>query len=330
MLRREPWRTVVRWGISLGVLSLCVVAAFQLTEWRAFVQALGSVAYERLLLLAPVVVAGHVVRAGRWQLLVKATLGRSPRLWNTFSAVMIGYAVNALLPRVGEVVRPYVLSRREGFPLASVLSTVVVERFLDVLTLVVLVLVGVIVFQRELSAVAGGQERAVVSSFVALCLICGVLVLLWSARHWGRRVTGWVSRWWPAAARWGERLLEELSAGVAVVQQPRLYAPLLGWTVALWFCYWLPLYGLFWVFSLPLGPGVAFQLLVISAVAIAVAPTPSGAGVYHVAVQLALMEFFAVPAAEALAYAVISHGASTVVALLLGGFFWLWENARSP
>ncbi|MEN3026323.1 MAG: lysylphosphatidylglycerol synthase transmembrane domain-containing protein [Chlorobiota bacterium] len=318
---------LLRWGLSLGLLGLSVVVAAQITDWTAFVEVLGRTAYEWLWVFLPVILGAHLLRAWRWQLLVRAALGRLPGLGNAFSAVMVGYAVNSIVPRAGELVRPYVLSRREGLSLATLLSTVAVERLLDVATLALLLLVASTLFAERLTSIVE-RSGGVSSVLVSLGVLALVVAALVSIRRWG----GWLLRWMhtrlPSTVQRGSKLLQELAAGVAVLRQPRLYVPLLLQTLLLWFSYWAPLYGLFWVCSLPLGPAEAFQVLVVSAVAISIAPTPSAAGVYHVAVQLALVELFAIPPAEALAYAVIAHGLNTAVALVVGGLCWLWEQLR--
>ncbi|MDW8225520.1 MAG: lysylphosphatidylglycerol synthase transmembrane domain-containing protein, partial [Bacteroidota bacterium] len=305
MPHHKTWKALLRWGLSLAVLVLSFWLALRLTDWGAFVEELARVPLARLWVLLPVILAAHLLRAWRWRLMLRAALERPPKLGNAFSAVMIGYAVNALLPRAGELVRPYILSRRERMPLAMLLSSVIAERLVDVMTLVALLLAGGIAFAEQAFAVVGVDGiRAVVSVAVTFAVVVVLVMALASARRWG----GWLLRWLrqraPEMAQRGVRVLEELRAGVLSLRRLRFFAPMVALTLAMWFCYWLPLYGLFWVCSLPLGPAAAFQVLVVSAVAISVAPTPSAAGVYHVAVQLTLVELFAVPSAEALVYAV--------------------------
>lgn len=328
MRRPERWRKLIRWGVSLAVLGISLWLALRVTEWGAFLEALRQVQSGWLWTLVPVVLLSHLVRAWRWQLLLRAALGQAPRVLEAFSAVMIGYAVNALLPRAGELVRPYILSRRAEMPLAVVLSSVVAERFLDVLTLAALGGIGAVLFADHLGVIGAGGWSLVGSLLLALALATAGVVVVAYAKRWGRFLLRWLQRWSPWAEGRGARLLEGLQQGLSALGQPRLYGALALLTVAMWVCYWLPLYGLCRIFALPLGPLEAFELLVISAVAIAVAPTPSAAGVYHVTVQLALVELFGVGSGEALAYAVVAHGLSTLLVLLVGGICWMWEHVR--
>ncbi len=311
------------------MLLLSLLLALRLVEWEAFLGALRYAAQERLWWFVPVIVAAHLVRAWRWQLLIEAALGRRPHLGNAFAAVMIGYAVNAIVPRAGELIRPYVLSRREMMPLATLVSGVIVERLLDAVTVVLLLVIGLAAFTEELfAAMTGGAGSAAVGVAVGVALLGATVVLLARIRQWGGWIVRLLARWRPRWSHHGQQILEELRAGVSVLGEPWRSGVLVLLTAVLWVLYWVPLYGLFWVFELPLGPVEAFQVLVVSSVAIALAPTPSAAGVYHVAVQLTLMEFFAVAPARALAYATVAHGLNTLIMLVLGGLCWLWQQRR--
>ncbi|MBL7969916.1 MAG: flippase-like domain-containing protein, partial [Prolixibacteraceae bacterium] len=85
----------------------------------------------------------HVSRTIRWNLMIEP-LGRKPRMLNTFLAVMVGYLMNLALPRMGEVSRCGVLARYEKIPFTKLVGTVVLERLIDVLMLLLLLAIVVI------------------------------------------------------------------------------------------------------------------------------------------------------------------------------------------
>lgn len=89
----------------------------------------------------------HLVRALRWRLLIQP-LGFKPKLSNTFFAVMVGYLANFALPRLGEVSRCGVLTKYEKIPFTEAFGTVIAERAIDVLSLV-LIFFATLVFQFE-------------------------------------------------------------------------------------------------------------------------------------------------------------------------------------
>ena len=85
-------------------------------------------------------VLSQISRAIRWNMLIKP-LGYSPRLYNSYLAVLILYFVNLLLPRAGEVFRCTILSKYEKIPFAKLAGTVLVERMVDFITLMLLAVV---------------------------------------------------------------------------------------------------------------------------------------------------------------------------------------------
>jgi len=87
----------------------------------------------------------HYSRAIRWKILMEP-LGYKPSTFNTFAAVMIGYLVNAGVPRLGEVVKCTLLSRYEKVRADRLVGTIVMERAVDVVCLF-LVFVAALIFQ---------------------------------------------------------------------------------------------------------------------------------------------------------------------------------------
>ncbi|MEO6131962.1 MAG: lysylphosphatidylglycerol synthase transmembrane domain-containing protein, partial [Saprospiraceae bacterium] len=86
---------------------------------------------------------GFVSRAFRWKLLIES-LGHTPSLKNTTYALMVGYFANLALPRLGEVTRCGSLSKAETIPFSSLLGTVIVERVIDVISLLLCMLLAFI------------------------------------------------------------------------------------------------------------------------------------------------------------------------------------------
>lgn len=85
----------------------------------------------------------HYVRAIRWKLLMEP-LGYHPTKFNAFCAVMIGYLVNTGVPRLGEVFKCTLLARYEKFKVDKLIGTILVERAVDVISLLIVFLFAII------------------------------------------------------------------------------------------------------------------------------------------------------------------------------------------
>lgn len=96
--------------------------------------ALKQADYFWVLLSVMLGVLSHLSRAVRWKYTIQP-LGKTPNVWNSFFTVMIGYAANYALPRLGEVTRPGLLAKYEGLPFQKLFGTIVAERVADLLIL---------------------------------------------------------------------------------------------------------------------------------------------------------------------------------------------------
>ena len=122
--------------------------------------ALGAVNYLFLIPSTLLIVLSFLVRAYRWRWFFPA--GHSIPLVSSLSALSIGIAANSVLPaRVGEIIRAYVLGRRERLSKTTAFATIVLERVFDGLTillflLLVVFLIGIRNPQLHYMALAGG------------------------------------------------------------------------------------------------------------------------------------------------------------------------------
>ncbi len=186
-------------GIAISVVCVWLsMRDVRLAEvWSALRQAnyLGFVAVMALTLL------GFWIRAVRWRSLIA-----SPRRLGThslFSATMIGFMANNVLPfRLGEFVRPWALARRERLSMTTLLATVVVERAVDMLTLLGILGLALLVHPISTATEAGRMTRAGAEVLVVTCiaLTAFVIVLEWSPKL-AHGVIGWMTRPLPEKLR---------------------------------------------------------------------------------------------------------------------------------
>jgi uncharacterized protein (TIRG00374 family) len=137
--RRNILPDILKTGffLSLGVLLIWLVVR-NLTEKdkSEIMQSFADAGTIPILFVVLIGLLSHVSRAIRWQIMIEP-LGHKPRFINTFLAVLVGYLANLAVPRLGEVSRCGILNKYEKLPVDSVLGTVVVERIVDVLLLLI-------------------------------------------------------------------------------------------------------------------------------------------------------------------------------------------------
>lgn len=273
--------------------------------------------------VVPIILASHYVRALRW-VTILSPIVTVRRVWPALSAVLIGYASSVIVPRSGELLRPWILSRRTGIPLGTSISSVVVERVVDVLTL--LCGLGIMfAFQQErvLRAVPGLTTGSLLISIVLPAFVLTVAIVLVAFTSVGLRVADIVRR--RVHTRFGEWLhvmMTHVRQGTAAVRTPALWMRLILQTVIMWTLYAIPLWLLFK--AMPLTSLASMDLadaafmLVILSVAVTIAPTPGAIGVYQGFAQTALVQAYGATAAEGLAFGIAAWLVNYGVALLSG------------
>jgi uncharacterized protein (TIRG00374 family) len=269
----------------------------------------------------------YVLRAGRWRLLL-SPIRKGVPFRSLLETVLAGYAVTFIIPgRLGEVVRPALLARRERLPLASTLTTVGLDRFLDGGALVVLLIVFLQVAPSSgpgsLPADYAGSLRDI-TLWLGIAFLVVLPVGLWLLARFRARIPHAGS----GPANWRRRLaglLRSFLDGLAVLQGPRpLSGAILGSLVI-----WLVLAAQAWfgikAFGIDLPYTAAFALISFLAVGIAI-PTPAGAGGFHVAGQACLVQVFGVNETQAGAATLALHLISVVPAILMGGWVLVREG----
>jgi uncharacterized protein (TIRG00374 family) len=307
-------------GFALAALLLGLF--FWRTDWEELRTAFLRARVGHLAAAFFVVFMSFWLRAVRWGYLL-APVGRTA-LWSRLSTFMEGYAVTNLLPgRVGEVVRPWLLSRDEPHvPFSSALATIVVERILDMLTVTAFLGVYLALYAK---GVEGETLRHTLrtGAVVALALVVaglGVLGYAFFRREAAVRAMEKIFRFFPEHVR--TRLdapLHRFLDGLAVLGRRELFAPLLLGSAAMWlviaFYTWLAL------LSVGVDTGFSSMLLLIPVSAIGILlPTPGGVGGYHAAAQVALVDVCGVASGEAAAGILLAHGISYVPLSVWGMF----------
>lgn len=314
---RRHVRTFVILLLTVGLLAFFLRGADMAGVWAETRRA-----DARLLLAAfAVTCLTYVIRAWRWQSML-APLGRT-RFSSALRTTIIGFAASSILPaRAGEVLRPYLLARREGLNATAAFATIIIERLIDLATVLVLFGVFVLVLPAEAMSADASQLAHVKfwGSLASGAALVGMVLLFVLAGHPERlgRAALKVERVLPARiAAVVARLVETFAQGLAVMRLP---ARLLE-AVALSFPLWLSIALQIWLtsqaFSITFPFTGTFLVLVFLVVGVAV-PTPGQIGGFHAAYQIAVTTFFAVSAERAVGAAIVLHAISFVPVLLVG------------
>lgn len=312
-------RRLVRRSVKIGVPLLLAIGImwwmYRGIRWEELQDAFrNQMSWFWMLLSMPFGIFAQQLRAMRWRQSL-APLGEYPRLSTCIYAIFLSYASSLAVPRVGEVLRCGVLQRYEGVNIGRSVGTVVTERVIDILLILVL---SFLTFLLQIPVFLTFFKRTGVSfgsvlygfSFTgyvvtALCGMLAIACLLLLARHFK-----FLTRTKTVFADLVHGLLS-----VRDVEHPVLF---IVYSIGIWVCYFLHFYLTFYCFDDTSGLGLSAALVafVVGTFAVLV-PTPNGAGSWHFAVKTVLVLYGVGQTASAM-YVLIVHTLQTLLVALLG------------
>lgn len=288
--------------------------------------------YLFILLPVPVILISHWIRAVRWKTMLEPALKkRSPSLSYLFSAVMIGYAVNCVITRLGEFLRPYVYARQEKVSYSTVLATIVVERFIDLFVVIFMFLIALLFSGDKLLNIF--PEIDTKSIIIIAAAFLGILLISFYPPFFRIVLKKLIK---PVSEKLYDKLNElyiNFHNGFAVLKTKSQYFKLSLESAEIWLLYSLSLYIMFFAFDfqseLNLGFMAGIILIAISGMGVAIAPSPGAIGVYHLIITQILVNLYGVDKEEAFAFATVAHLVNYVIQLGLGGIYFLKENINN-
>jgi hypothetical protein len=248
-----------------------------------------------------------------------------------FKTTVIGFAASTLLPaRAGEVVRPFLLARREGFSATSAFATIVVERLLDLVT--VLLLFGFYLAFFDPGTDAGNSTvfRALKTGglVAGAASVAGLVFMMLVAGH-PDRLSAWalqVERVLPARIAGAvANLVRTFLEGLAVVRQPRRLAMAGLLSLPLWLTIAVGIWAATRAFHIEMTYPGAFLMMAVLVVGVAV-PTPGAVGGFHKAYQIGAVAFFGASNDRAVGAALVLHAISFVPVTIAGAIFMAQEG----
>ena len=229
----------------------------------------------------------HIFRALRWKLQLK-TLGVDPSVKALTNAVFGMYAMNLLIPRVGEVWRCTYLARREKMSFTQVLGSIISERLCDTLTLVFLTVITFFLqmkvfrdFLRKFPTIEETLWRMITTPWLYICLLVMVGFLIWLFTK--KTENRWVAK--------VKSIVKNLWYGFRTILRMKQVTMFLLYTVAIW---------LFVMGSLSMG-----------------IPVQGGVGPWHLAI-IAALSIYGIGENIAGAFALVAHGSQMLLIILLG------------
>lgn len=312
-----------KFSLGLVISGLCLYLVFRNTDLGALRESLVAVHYSYLFISLIFIFLFTYFRALRWKYLLDPLKKISTR--NLFEIVMIGYLANNILPaRIGEIVRAVVLGKSEGISKIASLATIVMERILDVITLI-----AILIIASKYLPLGGSKNKIIIAATTSVFLLILFLILLKYRQEWlfktSKRILEPIS---PKMALQAQKSVHNFMEGLQVLEQGKHLIVITFLSVVIG----LMLGGIYYfvtvAFDIQLSlPGLLFLLSIIF-LGTMLPSSPGFIGTFHYFCIQALLLLGVKDKNLALSYAIVVHLIQYIPESLFGLFFF-WKKGFS-
>lgn len=308
-------KTLLPFVLGIGILWWM----YRGTDWRDFMHCVSHEMHWGWMALSLLFgVLPQLFRAWRWRMALKP-LGEQPRARVCADAIFLSYASSLVVPRIGEVARCGTLKKYDGVSFSKSLGTVLTERLVD--SVMVILLTAVAVLSQlpvllQFLRTTGMSLDQVLGRFTGtgyvVTALCAVAVLGFG--YYLFKNLSFFSK--------SREIARNIWTGIRSLRDVKNLPLYLFYSLGIWVGYFLHFYIAFFCFDFTCGinPVAAFLIFCVGTFAVLV-PTPNGAGPWHFAVKTMLI-LYGVAEPQAILFALVVHTIQTMEVVLLGAYGW--------
>src|SRR5579875_1218380 len=320
---KKHYLTILRYlfFLSLGILFVWLtVKNITPQQWQHI---RFSIKNARAWVIVPVIIMlllAHYSRALRWKILMEP-LGYHPSTFNTWAAVMIGYLVNAGVPRLGEVVKCTLLSRYEKVRADKLVGTIVMERAVDLVCLILLFVIALLFQGHIISNYVGTlfgdflKDKGGHFSNTRLVMFCGGLIVFFALLYTLLKRFGHID----AVAKI-KNVIKGILHGLSSIRLIKNKGWFLFHTLFIWIMYLLSTTAGIYALHETAFLGISGGLTTLAVGSIGMIVTPGGIGAYPFLVEK-LMLLYGIPDATGIALGWLLWSVQTLIVLACGLIF---------
>ena len=293
--------------------------AFSGQDFESLRYSVSNVNINKVCIAIVLLISSCVPRALRWKLLVEPF--ESMSFHHVLSATMIGYFGNGILFfRLGEFLKAFVLAKEYKITVPQAFGTVVIERILDLLMVLLMVLIVIPSFPLNDEKI----KIALLFSSLVVVTIIAIIIIVYKLDFLERISQSRIFR-----TRYGKKTIlpiQKLFEGVVSIFKNKNISLIILLSLFIWSMYFYIGVLVLDACKISLGYIEVGALTVISSFIIGIPSLPGAAGTLHSGVRYALEGIFQISAPKALSYAIISHAISYFPLLVIGFIYFLISN----
>ncbi len=320
-MNRKNIKLIIQVTISLGIASWIFWFLYRDIALESLLAQLKSSNWGWIFVSLSISVFGFWLRGWRWTLLIRSDEGEKVKPNRAYHAVMVGYLVNLLIPRAGEVARCGVLTRTNGISLGHLFGTVILERSVDLVFLLLTIGLAFLVENELFLSLAGFlvnvddlwiKISTNIPVFLGGLIVFFIFMILVLRKY---RDHGLIRKI--------HHFIREIMSGLKSINQ--LSNPFGFWlsSILIWIIYFLTMYtvSLGIASTANLSSGEVLLVMVMGSIGM-VAPVQGGIGTFHALVAFILIQF-GVTEEDGKIFAAIIHGTQVLLILAAGLISWV-------
>ncbi|MCK5277171.1 MAG: flippase-like domain-containing protein [Cyclobacteriaceae bacterium] len=323
---------ILKYSATLGIAALLLWYVYRDISFESLKKQFVNINYYWIAFSIVMALVSHYLRAYRWNILLE-TLGYHLKASRTFIAVMVGYFVNNLVPRLGEVSRCGILKKNDNVPMTSAFGSVVAERTLDLLILITIASITFPIefdrlnqfvidnFQDKIpnSESIYGLALAAFGIIIALFLLVFILFKLFRDKLHRNPIYLKI-----------RRFTRELLDGFLSIRKIKNQIGFWLSTIGIWLLYYLMLFAVFYAFppTSNLGLMAGLTILIMSGLGMS-APVQGGIGVFHILVS-GVLALYGISVEEGKVFALVAHTTQFMTIMIFGGISFVISVFMKP
>jgi len=314
-------KQIIQLTISLGIAGWIFWFLYRDIELDSLIAQVKSSNWLWIITSLTIALSGYWLRGWRWSLLIQEDEGLKVSPNRAFHAVMVGYLVNMLIPRAGEVARCGVLTRTNGVSLGHLVGTVIVERSVDLLFLIFTIFLAFLV-ENELFLNLATQlvDLDTLSSAVASnipIVLGGLIIFLLFFYLVFRRFRN------HSLVDKIQHFFREIGGGLKSVGKLRNPGGFLASSITIWIIYFLTMItvALGIQSTANLSSSEVLLVMVMGSIGM-IAPVQGGIGTFHALVAFILIQM-GISEQDGKIFAAIIHGTQVILVLVMGLISWI-------
>jgi len=275
------------------------------------------------------IMLGGYLRALRWRYFLNP-LKKDIKMEILFSSMMIGYMMNSIIPRAGEVYRPVLLANKEKISRASAFGTILVERVFDILSLLISFGICMIFYKKKLSSAFEQYNIEIISiytSVITLVFVILIIVIIFNLEKSEIIIEKITKKILPEKFHQKvHNIFISMINGFLFIRYPKYYLQILILSVLLWITYVISTSLTLLAFNIDMSLFDANLVLTMATFALTIPLPANSAGIYHLFCTATLVNVFGVDRESAFGFATVNHLLGLLGLIIVGAFYFVKEN----